>query len=226
MRKRINRSFAILFILLMMFAMTGSAEGEGQTVDRLGSVTIRLEDTKHHRPKENVVFHVTKVADVINGEYVMEEAYAESGIDLNQVKTANDMEAVCKILEPIVLKDLEAVTDKEGVAVIPNLPVGVYFIHAVDIAEYEQLTSFLVSIPTWNETKKVMEYDVEAFPKHAEIIGTIITEIPDDFREGVQTGDMSGLMVWFDLAVISLFSIWGILVYKFAKQNKKYGERK
>lgn len=223
-RKRISRALCVLLMMLTISSMPVVANdplGENQIPDigtalvaeeseKLGSVTIMLEDTKYERPKENVVFNVTKIADVENGEFVLDEAYEELNINLNTIKTASEMEEVCEILKPIASEGLKTVTDKNGIAIVKNLPVGVYFIHATDIADYEYISSFLVSVPTWNEVEKRMEYDVDTIPKHAEIIGTIKTEIPRDFAEGVHTGDATDVLIWMILFVIALFVIFAM----------------
>lgn len=232
--KQIRKSLWALLMITMLTSMTVMASDP--TADRyvpdtknvlvaeesktLGSITINLEDSEHKRPKENVVFNVTKVADVIDGEFVLEEKYADLGLDLNDIQNANELEMVCEALEPVAGNGIQAVTDKEGIAIADELPVGVYFIHAVDIAEYEYITSFLVSIPTWNEVEKKMDYDITAIPKHTEIIGTITTDTPGDFSEGVKTGDLSNYVSWIYVAVISAIIALSILLHYLYKKNK------
>ena len=232
--KTISRAFGIFLMMITACSINVCASDSmennlqqdigrvlvAEESDNLGRIIIMLEDTEYLRPKENVVFGVTKVADVENGEFVLEDPYADLGIDLNTLETANEMEETCKVLQPLVSKEFEAVTDKDGVAVIKNVPVGVYFIYAIDIADYEYITSFLVSVPTWNETDKVMNYDVVSIPKHTKIIGNITTDIPDDFSEGVMTGDLSNYFMWMRIAAMSLILILSISFCKLYKRTK------
>ena len=52
-----------------------------------GSITIILEDSEKELPKENVEFGLTKVADIIDGEYVSLEEY--SYFDFNNIQNDN-----------------------------------------------------------------------------------------------------------------------------------------
>ena len=51
-----------------------------------GSITITLSDTEDNRDKGNVKFGLSKVADVINGEYKVLTQYEAVNIDLNNIK--------------------------------------------------------------------------------------------------------------------------------------------
>ena len=112
-------------------------------------------------------FGIVKIADVLQGEFVIAKAYENLNIDLNKIRNANELEFVAKKLEKNVKTSInEMVTDDVGVATIDDLSVGVYLIYSKDNAQYENITPFLISIPMFCETEAIMEYDIEVYPKH------------------------------------------------------------
>ena len=145
-----------------------------------GSISIELEDVEKIKDKSNVKFSVNKVADVVNGEYKLTEDYSSSGLDLNLITKANDLEAAANKLAKLSKgNENTLVTDENGKGKIEDLEVGVYLVNAIDIANYENITPFLVSIPTWNESDKSMLYDVKAILKHTPITEIETPKVPN-----------------------------------------------
>jgi len=187
--KRLRRVYGgllasmLLFILFesLVFANGSLLVPEG--AERTGSIMIRLEDTKENLSKENVHITIAKIADVVDGQFVLHEKYEETGIDLNSIHNANDLEKAAKILEKNVTEGETIVTNRNGVAGISDLAAGVYLVYASDTAGYEDIMPTVVSIPVWNEAEGIMEYDIEILPKHAPAL-----EIP---KTGVQ--DYTGM---------------------------------
>lgn len=143
-----------------------------------GSITITLSDTEDNRDKSNVKFGVSKIADIVNGEYKVLEQYKNVGTDLNNLKNATDLEMAANLFKEVVSIDNTLITDNKGKCSIDNLEVGVYLVFATDIANYENITPFLVSIPSWNETDKDMSYDIKIIPKHTRIIEKEKPKVP------------------------------------------------
>ena len=135
-----------------------------------GSISIELEDAEKAKDKSNVKLSVNKVADVIDGEYKLTGDYSSSGLDLNVITKANDLESAAnKLAKLSKVNENILTTNESGKGKIENLEVGVYLVNAVDIANYENITPFLISIPTWSEVDNNMIYDVNAIPKHSPI---------------------------------------------------------
>lgn len=134
----------------------------------LGSITVTLQDTDGSLPKKGVSFALIKAADVAGGEFRIKEPFASSGVDLNSIQNANEVEAAASRLSKIagIKGDMTLVTDANGMAKAENLPVGVYLIFATDISGYEDITPCLVSIPTFDGESGEMVYDLEVLPKH------------------------------------------------------------
>ena len=148
--------------------------------DELGSITIQLEDTSKKHPKNDVTLAVVKVADVVNGEFVLTEDFASVEVDLNEIQNANELENAAKKLAKVNASNKSIViTDANGTAVVSDLPVGAYLIYATDIGKYENITPFLISIPTFSEEDGKMLYDVEVLPKHSDSSVNEHTSVPN-----------------------------------------------
>lgn len=145
-----------------------------------GSISIELEDAEKAKDKSNVKLSVNKVADVIDGEYKLTGDYSSSDLDLNVITKANDLESAAnKLAKLSKINENILTTDESGKGKIENLEVGVYLVSAVDIANYENITPFLISIPTWSEVDNNMIYDVNAIPKHSPIPEVKTSGVPD-----------------------------------------------
>lgn len=145
-----------------------------------GSISIELEDAEKAKDKSNVKLSVNKVADVIDGEYRLTGDYSSSDLDLNVITKANDLESAANKLDKLSkINENILTTDESGKGKIENLEVGVYLVNAVYIANYENITPFLISIPTWSKVDNNMIYDVNAIPKHSPIPEVKTPGVPD-----------------------------------------------
>lgn len=138
-----------------------------------GSITIKLANVKNNQSKEGVEFSISKIADIEDGLYKVKEDYKGVEVDLNNIKTANDLELAAELFKKVAKTDNLMKTNANGECNIEDLDVGVYLVYAKNIANYDNITPFIVSIPSWNETDKSMSYDIQVIPKHTEIIKKI-----------------------------------------------------
>lgn len=182
--------------------------------EQKGSILIQLDDTQKALDKENVKFSISKVADVIDGEYKLLENLSSTGIDLNSIKNSNDLEVAANKLSKVVEHENIIATDNSGKGKIEDLEVGVYLVKAIDIANYENITPFLISIPTWNEVDKTMDYDVNAIPKHTPLPEPNKPKVPDT---NYNNKSYMYLALGSSLLLISL----GTLAIGKKKENKK-----
>lgn len=137
-----------------------------QVEERTGSIKITLTDGKKGTSKEGVELSCLKVADVVNGEYVLEEGYKDLGVDLNDIKNASDLEAAATKIAKVAGAGTLHTTDMNGVTSFDELEVGVYLLTATNDQNYDDVTPFLIGIPTWSDTEMDMVYDLEVTPKH------------------------------------------------------------
>lgn len=186
-------------------------ELENLSKDKLGSIEIRLPDTKKNLPKDGVKFAFTKVADVVDGSYVMN--IKDTGVDLNNIKNANELELAANKLSKLVGPDEVKVTNELGICSLKNLEVGVYLVYAQDINKYENITPFLVAIPTWNTEEKDMLYDINVIPKHSPLPEKDKNTAPD-----TSTGNNSILYGAISLGCLALAG--GMLVLRKRKTKE------
>lgn len=138
--------------------------------DGLGSIHITLGDTEDNLPKNDVEFGLVEIADVINGEYAMQEPYDQSNVEINNIQTANELEMAADTLKDFVSEpDQITLTDTMGQADFEALSVGVYLLYAIDVNEYEVIDPFIIAIPTWDDADEIMIYDVDVLPKHSHL---------------------------------------------------------
>ena len=159
-----------------------SSEIENKIVNT-GSISIKLADT-NNKSKEGVEFSISKIADIEDGLYKVKEEYKGVDVDLNNIKTASDLELASELFKKVAKTDNLMKTDTNGECNIDDLEVGVYLVYAKNIANYDNITPFIVSIPSWNEADKTMSYDIQVIPKHTEIIEKETPKVPATAYDG------------------------------------------
>lgn len=145
----------------------------------LGSISVELTDAyDKYLSKENVKFGVVQIANIEKGEYILKESYADDEINLNEIKTAEEIDNVAKTLsKKVESPDYEMTTDEEGKATCKNLPVGVYLVYVEDLADYETISPFIVGIPTWSDEDELFQYDVTVEPKHTALPRILVNKV-------------------------------------------------
>ena len=149
-----------------------------------GSITIKLADAKNNQSKEGVEFSISKIADIEDGIYKVKDDYKSVEVDLNNIKTANDLELAAELFKKVAKTDNLMKTNANGECNIEELDVGVYLVYAKNIANYDNITPFIVSIPSWNEKDKSMSYDIQVIPKHTEIVKKEKPKVPATAYDG------------------------------------------
>ena len=195
------------------------AQVDTEQMGKIGSITIKLTDGEEGTSKEGVEFSYTRIADIENGEYMLLDDTVD--LNLNKIETAEELEQAATTLgDTVVASDGVATTDGTGKAVIENLEAGVYLLKAENTANYETITPTLIAIPTWDESKGDMLYDVTVIPKHTPVPvdetttpgGSVAPQTNVENRTGVYLLAATILIV---LAAISLF-----VAKKFKKAGK------
>ena len=138
------------------------------SVQEKGSIHVELEETKDRLSREGVELSLSRVADIKDGSYVLDDLYRSADVDMNDIKTAQGLQEAADTLRPLVKRPLQAKrTDAQGIVDFTDLKVGVYLLYVSDQAGYETIQPTLISVPMWDETAKQMNYHIEVFPKHA-----------------------------------------------------------
>ena len=67
-------------------------------IQKTGSIEIELTDGEEGTSKEGVIFHYSKVAEIVDGQYELVEQYKGSGIDLNAIEYAEELDEAAEKL--------------------------------------------------------------------------------------------------------------------------------
>ncbi len=188
MNKKRIKDILIILLLVLLVGSTGYASD--RKGDYKGIIKIEHENVKERKTK----FLCDKIADWENGSYAIKSEYINPKIDLNQIRTAEELK---QFTESIDLREknstIIAYSNGKGEAQFQDLEEGVYFIRSED----STMMPSLVSIPMWDEKKQCMQYEVTIIPKY-------IKEQSKEIKRTVKTGDyQSGVEQVFVLLIIS-----------------------
>lgn len=155
--------------------------------------------------KEQLVICCSRVAVMKNGEFILEEEYAESKVNLNILNTAEQLEKAAERIESYVKSGFIIETDEEGVARLEDLEEGVYLLNGI-VSESkgdQKMLPTLLYLPSWDEAEEKMLYDITVIPKYG-------IEPPD-------TGDKANAVGFTVLLLASAL----VLTQKIKKNVKK-----
>ena len=186
-KKLITAVFTVFLFFISITAVSA--------LDEVGSITVNLEEGKKGTSVKNVELELIKIADIINGQYLLINDLQDTEIDLNTLETAEDMKNAAYTISKItVSKNIvgtRKTTNDYGTVKFDQLEKGVYLLQATDINKYENIVSTLISVPVFNnESKNSMNYDISIVPKHSPVIA-------------VKTGDAFDLKLFAVLAGVS-----------------------
>lgn len=186
-KKLITAVFTVFLFFISITAVSA--------LDEVGSITVNLEEGKKGTSVKNVELELIKIADIINGQYLLINDLQDIEIDLNTLETAEDMKNAAYTISKItVSKNIvgtRKTTNDYGTVKFDQLEKGVYLLQATDINKYENIVSTLISVPVFNnESKNSMNYDISIIPKHSPVIA-------------VKTGDAVDLKLFAVLAGVS-----------------------
>ena len=190
-KKLITAVFTVFLFFISITAVSA--------LDEVGSITVNLEEGKKGTSVKNVELELIKIADIINGQYLLINDLQDIEIDLNTLETAEDMKnsayTISKITVSKNIVGTRKTTNDYGTVKFDQLENGVYLLQATDINKYENIVSTLISVPAFNnESKNSMNYDISIIPKHSPVIS-------------VKTGDAVDLKLFVVLAGVSAIVI-------------------
>lgn len=134
----------------------------------------------------------TKVGNMVNGIFVLEDGYEESQVNLNELKTARELEEAADILMKYERSGNIFPLDEEGNVLIQDLEEGVYLIHGYGETKKE-ISPTLVFLPTWMEKEKELQYNITVVPKYSELAPDTGHNSPEWLYGGLLT--MSALIL-------------------------------
>lgn len=149
----------------------------------MGSITIELQDSIDDLSKENVEFEIVQVAKLVDGYYVWDEAFQDVSLDLNADLKAEEMEQLIGDLKNKEYEGIRVKTDEKGIVKISDVDQGLYLIDPVNINEYENVQSMLVSVPEWDEEDLI--YHVVVYPKHSPFEKLLLKKVDRDTQKEI-----------------------------------------
>ena len=173
-KKNLRKTFVVLvacLILTLAFSVPTSAR---ELVELDEPCTLNLTYKYDETFFEGEEIKIYKVADfTLVGEYVLSDMFDEYPIDIENIKTQDEWNAVRDTLVAYIAADslvatATVTTNADGVASFENLSVGLYLVGGI-ITDYIddgtiEFADFLISVPGLDEADKWV-YDVDATPK-------------------------------------------------------------
>ena len=147
------------------------------------SITIELQDSIDNLSKENVEFEIVQVAKYEDGYYVLNEGFQDLNVDLNKELKAEQIEELCNVIKKKSVEGVKVKTNQEGIVKISNVEKGMYFIDPIDISEYDNISSMLVSVPEWEMNELI--YDVVVYPKHSPFEKLILKKVDHKTKQEI-----------------------------------------
>lgn len=187
-------SVSPLSVMAMPEAVAETIEETDGNTRSTGSLTIELEEISGGSC-ENVRFVVIRVADLVDGVYVLADAFSGCDVDLNAIETAAALDDAALSLQKACTVDIpkdamQMITDASGRVELNGLEPGVYLLYVIDRAAYDNIAPCLVSIPMYDDVSDTMMYDVSIYPKHT----------PDNPK----TGDTANIRLAIGICSIAL----------------------
>ena len=202
-----------LLIALTTFLLSIGFITDIKALETTGSISIYLEDGGKNTSIEGIEFKLVKVANLVDGKYVLEDEFSDVDIDINNLETADLLSGSASKLSSIVTKNnISGITKKTngyGMTKFDNLSIGVYLLQAININKYDSISPTLISIPTFSSTSNNvngMDYDIAVIPKHTPITA-------------VKTGDNSKI-------VELLFGFSSLLIVRYLQRYCDLGGKK
>ena len=169
--------YIVVFMLLSVFSFPNTVFAAQ------GSIELTLEDSQHASSKENVVFALTKLADINNGHFETRKGIGIDTIDFNTMKHASDMQKMMDDIQDEVSIDQTYHTNAQGYFKADGLDVGLYFIQCTNANGYDQVQSMMVALPTFDEQTSIMNMHVKVAPKHTPNKKLIIKKIDGQTKQ-------------------------------------------
>lgn len=170
MKKLIKKLACVISVMALSIIPIHTVFAEQDT----GSITLTLGQGQDLTSVEDVEISCSKVADLVNGEYILLDEFKDTNVDLNNIKTAEELQESAEKLQDLVKNDYIQHSDEQGIVSFQDLKVGVYLINALDTTNYDELAPTLISIPTYNDKLQQMDYHIQIEPKHEAKKGNII----------------------------------------------------
>lgn len=177
--------FSFLFLFMNVQQVYATAQYmPGKDV----SITLQLADIGTKR--EGTTFSVYQIGEVTAGtnlSYTLTSAFADTGIDLEEIRMSGKQREAVEILAaslPVTAEGQET-AGADGVVRFSGLEQGAYLVYQTDQASYGRVTPFLVFLPYTDETGSEWLYDISVETKAEKLQSNIEVNKVDEVGDPV-----------------------------------------
>ena len=175
-RKNILSSFLTLLITaaLLIGSITTAVFAGDYEAGKTGNISLKIQETGDDGivvPIPNVKLILYKVGSVTfdgNVHFVLDSAFADTGINFDELQNAEGWYSAAATLSETVkesgISGIEMQSDEEGKIVYNDQAEGVYLIVQSDSDERVSVSPMLLTVP-FAEEETGWTYDVQAYPK-------------------------------------------------------------
>ncbi len=175
-RKNILSSFLTLLITaaLLIGSITTAVFAGDYEAGKTGNISLKIQETGDDGivvPIPNVKLILYKVGSVTfdgNVHFVLDSAFADTGINFDELQNAKGWYSAAATLSETVkesgISGIEMQSDEEGKIVYNDQAEGVYLIVQSDSDERVSVSPMLLTVP-FAEEETGWTYDVQAYPK-------------------------------------------------------------
>lgn len=161
------KKFFSIFVVLTVLQNLFVAYAEDVDLEKTGSISITLKagDTAV-TGAELTIYQIAELKVNANDDLNFEYTKAFKGFEgsFYNMENSETIEGLSDYIKSNNITGMSVKTDKAGLAVFKNLPLGLYFAMQTSSAEgFTKCTPFVVSIPT--EENNSLIYNVDATPK-------------------------------------------------------------
>lgn len=185
--KQFKQNLISMLLVLMVLALALSSALAVEIIDleRTGELSVTIKSSKTGETVSGGTLELFKVADIkIDNGYAFDNGTTDfAGFDLaieeDADLTADLAEALAQYAEKRGLTGTELTVGDDGLAVAPDLSLGLYLVVQREAADgYSVINPFLVSIPQRGEDGSYV-YTIDATPKPGTTVDQIPSETPD-----------------------------------------------
>ena len=183
-----------------------------------GNITVRIPSLKGENV-ENIKVSINKVADIVDGQYVLKSDFKNVNVDLNKMENGESYkkaaESFCRAIDERTDR-ISLYTDSKGEIKAEGLEEGVYIVSSKGNENTGKLSAAIISVPQWDELSDTARYNIICEPKRS--IKSYKTNMIKEEIKTPKTGDDKN--VYYALGSLTCSIIFIILQAVLSKRHK------
>lgn len=173
MKKKALSSFITGILCMLMLASASTAVFAADSISTDKQASLKLTYRYNSSALSGVDVRIYRTAAVeSNGEYILTDAYENSGVDVNSMRSADQWKSAAVTLASYsdanqISAEQETLTGTDGTVSFTGLKTGLYLVREKVLVKGSRtytFETFMISLPTLDESGN-WTYDVDALPK-------------------------------------------------------------